>query len=186
MLFKLEKGNIEKASQIFEYNQNFIYSVKARLKVLYAIKKEFKHIPELDWHFEYDHVNVNKNRLIIEYRQAKSHDFSFFYEVPLSTNFELGVYFAKSSVHFIDIYNFLLSNNTINKDQFQLKAEYHSLPHLIVNKKTKRYNTGILNKINSHNDLDTLPVDQDIKAEFELGFHFFNPIFNQILSQFKI
>lgn len=186
MLFKLEKESIIKSSELFEHNQNFKYTVLSRLKALYAIKKEFKHIPELDWHFEYDHVNVNQNRVLIEYQQNRSDDFSFYYEIPLSVHFELRVYFAKSSIHFIDIYNFLLSNDIIGENQFRLKAEYHTIPHFIINQKVKRYNTGILNKIQTKNDFDGLPVDDNIKNEFDHGFQIFNPIFNQVLSQFKI
>ncbi|MCT4604023.1 MAG: hypothetical protein N4A59_14130 [Marinifilum sp.] len=186
MLFKLEKASIEKAIELFAHNQNFTYTAQPRLKALYAIKKEFKHISELDWHFEFDNVNVNQNRLIVEYQQNKSEDFKFFYEIPLSINFELRVFFAKSSVHFLDIYNFLLSNKLINENQFRLKAEYHTIPHLIINQNTKRYNTGILNKIKNNNDFDGLPIDDNIKSEFDLGFQIFNPIFNQVLSQFKI
>ncbi|NOU60876.1 hypothetical protein [Marinifilum caeruleilacunae] len=186
MLFKLEKASIEKASEVFAHNQNFTFTVLPRLKAIYAIKKEFKHLHELEWQFEYDHVNVNQNRLLIEYKQNKSNDFSFFYEVPLSSNFEFRVYFAKSSIHFLDIYNFLLSNEIISENQFRLKAEYHTIPHFIINQKVKRYNTGILNKIQTMDDFDGLPIDDNIKNEFDHGFQIFNPIFNQVLSQFQI
>ncbi|GAB7086836.1 hypothetical protein [Marinifilum fragile] len=186
MLLDLEKVNIEKAINLFAQNQNFTYTAYPRLKTLYAIKKEFKHIPELDWKFEFDHVNVNQNRVIIEYRQNKSEDFSFYYEIPLLVNFELRVFLAKSSIHFLDLYNFLLSNDIIKENQFKLKAEYHTIPHFIINQKVKRYNTGILNKIQNNTDFDGLPVDDNIKNEIDLGFQFFNPIFNQILSQFQI
>lgn len=186
MQFKLDRESIEKANEIFGNNQNFKFTAHPRLKSIYAIKKEFKNIPNLEWFFEFDHVNVNQNRVFIEYRQNKSQDFSFFYEIPLSINFELRVFFAKSSVHFIDIYNFLLSNEIITKNQFRLKAEYHTIPHFIINKNTKRYNTGILNKMVNNNDFDGLPIDDNIKNEFDLGFQIFNPIFSQVLSQFQI
>ena len=186
MLLNLERINIEKAFEFFIHNQNFIYTAYPRLKILYAIKKEFKQIPDLDWKFEFDHVNINKNRVIIEYRQNKSEDFSFYYEIPLSINFELRVFLAKSSIHFLDIYNFLLSNKIIQENQFRLKAEYHTIPHFIINQKVKRYNIGIFNKIQNNHDFDGLPVDVNIKNEIDLGFQFFNPIFSQILSQFQI
>ncbi|MDQ2180051.1 hypothetical protein [Marinifilum sp. D714] len=186
MLLNLEKVNIKKAFELFAHNQNFTYTAYPRLITLYAIKKEFKHIPELEWNFEFDHVNVNKNRVIIEYRQNKSDNFSFYYEIPLSINFELRVFLAKSSIHFLDLYNFLMINGLIKENQFRLKAEYHTIPHFVINQKVKRYNTGILNKIKDNNDFDGLPVDDNIKNEIDLGFQFFNPIFNQILSQFQI
>ena len=55
-----------------------------------------------------------------------------------------------------------------------------------INQKIKRYNTGILNKIQNNSDFDGIPLDDNIKNEIDLGFQFFNPIFNQILSQFQI
>lgn len=186
MLLNLEKVNIEKAFELFAHNQNFTYTAYPRLKTLYAIKKEFKQIPELDWKFEFDHVNINKNRVIIEYRQDISEDFSFYYEIPLSIHFELRVFLAKSSIHFLDLYNFLLSNGLINENQFRLKAEYHTIPHFVINQKTKRYNTGVLNKIQHNSDFDGIPLDDNIKNEIDLGIQFFNPIFNQILNQFQI
>ena len=113
MQFKLNKENIEKAIVIFADNQNFTHTAKVRLLMLNTIKKEFKHLAELDWFFEFDHVNVNNNRVYIEYTQNKSKDFTFFYEIPLTINFELRVFLAKSSIHFLDLYNFLLLNEKL-------------------------------------------------------------------------
>ena len=186
MKFNFNKNSIEKAIGLFSANQNFIYTALPRLKALYDIKKEFKNIANLEWSFEFDHVNVNTNRLLISYSQDKSSDFEFYYEIPLIQRFELRVYLAKSSVHFLDIYNFLIEKNIITSNQFILKAEYHTIPHFIINENIKRYNQGILNQYRNEKDFDGELIDSSIKNEIERGFRIFNPIFSQILNQFII
>jgi hypothetical protein len=86
-------------------------------------------------------------------------------------------------VHIIDIYNFLINRNIISKDQFPLKAEYHTIPHFILNK-NKRYDLGILKQNSTNWDLNL--VDDIIKKELHNSFSIFNPIFNEILKNFKL
>ena len=186
MKLTFSKSNIEKAIKEFSGNQNFVYTALPRIKAIYAIKKEFKLLSNLEWFFEFDHVNVNNNRVLIHFKNNMSGDFAFYYEIPLIQNFELRVYLAKSSVHFLDIYNFMLDKKMIQENQFPLKAEYHTIPHFIINKETKRFNMGIISKYSDLSELDANVIDEKIKAEIEKGFDFFNPIFRQILNQFKI
>lgn len=186
MKFTFDKSNLEKASQMYADNQNFSYTVLPRLKVLYAIKKKFKSISDVEWFFEFDHVNINRNRVFIKFNSTKSEDFTFYYEIPLCQKFELRVFFAKSSIHFIDIYNYLINNNILLKNKYPLKAEYHTIPHLVINKNTKKYNVGILNQYTNSIDINQEIIDKDIKNEIANGFNIFNPVFNQILNQFKI
>jgi len=183
MIFTFDKESIEKATTTFQNNNNFIYTALPRIKSLYTIKKSLKAIPNLEWMFEFNHTNVNDNKVIIRYNHNKSSDFSFSYEIPLAQKFELRVFLSKSSVHFIDIYNFLINRNIISKDQFPLKAAYHTIPHFILNK-NKRYDLGILKQNSTNWDLNL--VDDIIKKELHNSFSIFNPIFNEILKNFKL
>lgn len=186
MRYSFTRDNIDKAAEEFSSNQNFKLNLLPRLKLLYTVKKQFIHLSNLDWFFEYDHVNISGNRVIIEFKNDVSPDFSFYFEVPLSLNFELRVFLSKSSVHFIDIYNFLLDREAIWENQFPLKAEYHTIPHLIINKATKRYNLGIVNKHLNSEELNESFIDEKILEDFQSGFNLFNPIFDKILEEFKI
>lgn len=185
MIFTFDKEGIEKANTIFQNNNNFIYTAFPRIKCLYAIKKAIKAIPNLEWMLEFDHVNVHQNKIIIRYNHNKSEDFAFSYEIPLSQKFELRVFLSKSSVHFIDIYNFLIEREIISKNQFILKAEYHTIPHFILNK-TNRYDFGILKQHTDSIELHLDLIDENIKKELHNSFSIFNPIFNEILGNFKI
>jgi len=186
MKFTFTKINLEKANQLFSSSQSFNFTALPRLKMFYALKKEMKEISGVEWFFEFDHVNVANNRIIIEYTQNKSNDFTFYYEVPLTSKFELRVFLANSSVHFLDIYNFLIKENIIQENQFPLKAEYHTIPHFIINENLKKYNAGILNKYLNRKDFDGELIDSSVKKKIEGGIQIFNPIFNQILNQFNV
>ena len=101
-------------------------------------------------------------------------------------NFELRVYLSNSTVHFLDLYNFLIDKNIIKKDQFALKAEYHTIPHFILNTETKRYDMSILNQYSLSDEIDDQIIDKKVKADIENGFDQFNLIFEEIIKQFKI
>lgn len=178
--------NIEKLRQEYSGNQSFILNTLPRLKILHAIKKELNTIPNLEWQIEYNHTNVNLNCVTIQYQNQACKDFNFFYEIPLSLKFELRVFLSNSSVHFIDLYNFLLEKKIISKDQFSIKAAYHTIPHFVINSETKRYDMSIINKHSALTHLNENLIDEKVKKEIQSGFEIFNPIFNQIIEQFKI
>lgn len=186
MKYPFNAINIEKLNQEYSGNQNFIHNTLPRIKILHTIKRNLNIIPNLYWHVEYNHANVNMNRVTIHYQNKASKDFNFFYEIPLSLKFELRVFLANSSIHFIDLYNFLLENRIMTKNQFSIKAAYHTIPHFIINSETKRYNMSIINKHSAHNDLNENLLDEKVKNDIQSGFAIFNPIFDQLIEQFKI
>ncbi len=186
MKYPFTAENIEKLSEEYSENQNFSHNALPRLKILHAIKKDLNTIPNLDWYVEYNHTDVNMNRVTIHYQNQTHKDFNFFYEIPLSLKFELRVFLSNSSIHFIDLYNFLLEKEIMSKDQFSIKAAYHTIPHFVINSETKRYDMNIINKHSVHNDLNKNLIDEKVKNDIQSGFKIFNPIFDQIIAQFKI
>ncbi|RUT78260.1 hypothetical protein [Ancylomarina longa] len=186
MKFTFTQKDIEKSINEYSDNENFDITILPRIMALYAIKKELKEIQNLRWYYEYDHVNIHQNQVVMEYENNQSNNFTFHYQIPLKQNFELNVFLANSSIHFLDIYNFLIQKNIIQKDQFPLKAEYHTIPHFTISMLTKRYNLRILKKITEEKDLNHTFTDDAILNELKNGFNIFNPIFEQILNQFKI
>jgi hypothetical protein len=186
MILEFNQQNLDNISNEFIDNQNFVHITFPRLKSLLAIKKELKEMANLSWFVEFNHINTNKNRVFINYTHTKGDDLSFFYEIPLNQRFELRAYLANSSVHFIDLYNFLLEKKILTEDQYQLKAEYHTIPHFILNTEVKRYDTRILNCNNSVENYIDLKVDVSLKDEIESNIKKFNSIYEQILNQFKI
>lgn len=186
MKHPFNKNNLEKAIKEYQNNQNFAHIALPRLKILLAIKKELKEISHLDWEFEYNHTNVNQNSVRIYFKNEISNNFNFFYEIPLSMNFEFRVFLSNSTVHFLDIYNFLIEKKIIEKDQYRLKAEYHTIPHFIINSETKRYDHSIINKYSLSEEVDDQIIDLKVKSDIEIGFDKFNLIFGEIIKQFKI
>ncbi|PKQ61711.1 hypothetical protein BZG02_14905 [Labilibaculum filiforme] len=186
MKYSFTSTTIEKLSLEYSGNQNFIQNTLPRIKIIHTIKKEFNTIPNLEWYIEYSPTNINTNRILIQYQNQESKDFNFFYEIPLSLNFEFRVYLSNSSIHFIDLYNFLLKKEIIHKDQYSIKAAYHTIPHFTINSKTKRYDLNIINKYVALSDNQNNLIDEKVKNEIESGFKTFNPIFDQIIAQFKI
>lgn len=186
MKYAFTEINIEKAILEFSENSNFIYTALPRLKMLFAIKKDFLNLSNLVWFFEFDHVNVNNNNVSIHLQHSSSEEFSFYYEIPLSQGFEFRVYLAKSTIHFLDLYNFLIEKGTLKKDQFILKAAYRTIPYFVLNTETKKYNRGILNQYSGFDNLTKDIIDENIKNEIQKGIKMFTPIFEQLLNQFKI
>ena len=186
MKYIFTTANLEKLIQEYSENQNFTLNVLPRIKILLAIKKELNTIPQLDWQIEFNHTDVNLNRITIRYKNQVSTDFNFFYEIPLSLKFELRVFLSNSSIHFIDLYNFLLEKEIISKDQFLIKAAYHTIPHFVINSETKRYDMGIISKYSTHNDQAENFIDEKVKNDILSGIKIFNPIFDQLIAQFKI
>lgn len=185
MKAELTHQNIAKAEELFSSNTNFTYTVLPRLKVLYAIKKELKDYHELKWFFEFDHVNVNQNRVIIEYLPSENTDLNLFYEIPLVQKFEIRSFLGNSSVHFIDIYNFLLERDYIKENQFTIHAEYRKIPHFILNLRVKRYQPPILNCYSSLNQNSTDVIDELILNEIKSSLDLFNPLFKSIIDNFR-
>ncbi len=183
MKFTLSKDNIKKAEEKFSTNEHFKHIALPRLMAVYAVKKTLCNIPELKWSFEYNFTNINTNRIILEYQHPKSADLNLFYEIPLTQKFEMRAFLGISSAHFLDIYNFLIKENIIKENQFTLKAEYHTIPHFILNK-TQRYNTGILNSIELSSSLEKY-VDKNIQQEIKTGIELFLPIFKTITEHFS-
>jgi hypothetical protein len=186
MKYPFTAVNLEKLSQEYSGNQNFILNTLPRLKILHAIKKDLNTIPNLDWHVEYNHTDVNMNRVTINYQNKACKDFNFFYEIPLSLKFELRVFLSNSSIHFIDLYNFMLEKGIVSKNQFSIKAAYHTIPHFVINSGIKRYDMSIINRHSNHDDLNENLIDEKVKNDIQSGFEIFNPIFDQIIEQFKI
>lgn len=178
--------NLEKFSQEYSGNENFTHIALPRLKILYAIKKELKSISKLDWYVEFNHSDINLNRVILRYRQSDNKDFNFYYEIPLSLKFELRIFLSNSSIHFIDLYNFLLEKKIIKKDQFAIKAAYHTIPHFLINSETKRYDMKIISKYSKLDQGDEKLIDEKVKKEIQTATQIFNPIFDQIITHFKI
>jgi len=184
MKAELDKQNIEKAIVEFSNNANFNYTVLPRLKVLHAIKKELKSFHELKWLFEFDYVNINQNRVLVEYLPSQGTDLALFYEIPLSQKFELRAFLGNSSVHFIDIYNFLLEKEHIKEKQFTIHAEYRKIPHFVLNLKTNRYHKPVLTNYSKSEDTLTAEIDEAIREELKGCFDTFNPIFKTVVDSF--
>jgi len=186
MKFTFTQKDIDKSIRIFSGNENFDFIILPRIKIIYTLKKELKEIQNLRWYYEYDHVNIHNNQIVIEYEHDKPNDFNFYYQIPLKQNFELNVFLAKSSIHFLDIYNFIIRNKIVEKDQFTLKAEYHTIPHFTISGHTKKYSRKILSKTTRIPSIEQISIDDALLLELKDGFKKFNPIFKQILNQFKI
>lgn len=186
MKYLFTTANLEKLIQEYSENQNFTLNILPRIKILLAIKKELNTIPQLNWQIEFNHTDVNLNRITIHYKNQVNNDFNFFYEIPLSLKFELRVFLSNSSIHFIDLYNFLLEKEIISKDQFSIKAAYHTIPHFVINSETKRYDMGIISKYSTNNDQLENFIDEKVKNDILSGIKIFNPIFDQLIAQFKI
>lgn len=185
MKAELNFENINKAVELFESNLNFTCTVLPRLRLLCAIKKELKFYHDLRWSFEFDYVNINQNRVIVEYLPSVSSELNLFYEIPLVQKFELRGYLGNSSVHFIDIYNFLLEKEYVKEKQFVIHAEYRKIPHFILNLKVKRYQKPVLHHyLKSKDDLNSL-IDDVILEEIKRNFDLFNSIFNFIICSFR-
>lgn len=185
MKAELNYQNIIKAEELFASNTNFTVTVLPRIKLLYAVKKEFKSQHELKWSFEFDHVNINQNRIIIEYLPSVNSELNLYYEIPLMQKFEFRSFLGNSSVHFIDIYNFLLENNFIQEKQFTIHAEYRKVPHFILNLKVKRYQLPILKHYSSSNQESIPAIDEPILEEIKRNLDLFNPIFKLIIDNFR-
>ncbi|WP_372753930.1 hypothetical protein [Labilibaculum sp.] len=178
--------NLNKFIQDYSGNENFAHIVLPRLKLLYAIKKELKNISEIEWYVEFSHADINLNRVVLQYIKSKNNDFNFYYEIPLNSKFELRVFLSNSSIHFIDLYNFLLEKKIIEKDQYKIKAAYHTIPHFILNTETRRYDMSILSKLAMISEKNEDLIDEKVKKEILIATQIFNPIFDQIIAQFKI
>lgn len=176
----LTKENILLAYKKFNLNDHFQQIIFPRLKVIYFIKKELKDFPELQWSFQYDHINIHNNHIKLSYIPCKGSDYEFSYEIPLMQNFELRLFLGKSSVHFIELYNHMINDNLIEKNQFPIRAEYRTLPHFLLNGEVKRYQMSILQQIIKQDDfqsiIDTLILDVIREAILQ-----FNPILKKIL-----
>ncbi len=183
MKFTLNKNNIKTATNKFSTNEHFKHIALPRLMVIYAIKKTLCNIPELKWFFEYDFTNINTNRVVLEYQHPMSADLKLFYEIPLTQKFELRAFLGISSAHFLDIYNFLLNKKIIKENQFILKAEYHTIPHFILNK-TQQYNIDILRSIELSSDLEKY-IDNHIQQDIKAGIELFQPIFKTTIEHFS-
>ncbi len=184
MKTELTQENISKAEELFQSNENFTCTVLPRLKLLYAIKKELKTLNDLRWFFEFNHVNVNQNRVIIEYVPSFGTEFNLFYEIPLSQKFELQAFLGNSSVHFIDIYNYLLETNHIKENQFVIHAEYRKIPHFILNLNVKRYQLRILNHYLKSETTSFNLIDEVLLEEMRRSFDDFNPKFKLVIDSF--
>ena len=84
--------------------------------------------------------------MFINYLPSVNTELALYYEIPLVQKFELRSFLGNSSVHFIDIYNFLIDSAYIKEKQFVIHAEYRKIPHFILNSKLKRYQLSILNQ----------------------------------------
>jgi len=185
MKAELNQQNIDKAEELFSSNPNFKLTVLPRIRLLHTIKKELKSYSDLKWFFEFDYVNVNQNRVIINYLPSANTELALYYEIPLMQKFELRSFLGNSSVHFIDVYNFLIENSFIKEKQFTIRAEYRKIPHFILNLKIKRYQFSILKQYS-----DTLPnlngpIDELILEEVGNNFDSFNQIFKLIIDNFR-
>ncbi len=185
MKAELNQQNIDKAEELFSSNQNFKLTVLPRIKLLYAIKKELKSFSDLRWFFEFDYVNVNQNRVIINYLPSANTELDLYYEIPLMQKFELRSFLGNSSVHFIDIYNFLIENSYVKENQFTIHAEYRKIPHFILNLKVKRYQFPILKQYLDTVPCLNVPIDELVLEEVNSNFNLFNPIFKLIIDNFR-
>ena len=185
MKAELNQQNIDKAEEQFSSNMNFALTVLPRLKLLYAIKKELKSSNDLCWFFEFDYVNVNQNRVLIEYLPSVNTELALYYEIPLVMKFELRSFLGNSSVHFLDVYNFLIEGLYIKEKQFTIRAEYRKVPHFILNLKVKRYQMSILNQYSGSIPNFNPPIDELILEELSHKFNLFNPIFKLIIDNFR-
>lgn len=185
MRAELNQQNIEKAEELFSSNMNFSLTVLPRIKLLHAIKKELKTFSDLRWSFEFDYVNISQNRIIIDYLPSVNTELSLYYEIPLIQKFELRSFLGNSSVHFIDVYNFLIEKSFIKEKQFTIRAEYRKVPHFILNLKVKRYQLPVLNQYSDLKpNLNTL-IDELILEELSNSLNLFNPIFKLIIHNFR-
>jgi hypothetical protein len=185
MKAELNQQNIDKAEELFLSNPNFKLTVLPRLKLLYAIKKELKSYNDLKWSFEFDHVNVNQNRVYIDYLPSANTELSLYYEIPLTQKFAIRSFLGSSSVHFLDVYNFLIENSYIKEKQFAIHAEYRKVPHFILNLKVKKYQVPVLNHYSDPELNLSLPIDELVLEEFITSFNLFNPIFKLIIDNFR-
>ncbi|RZT96674.1 hypothetical protein EV201_1317 [Ancylomarina subtilis] len=185
MKAELNLQNISKAEELFASNTNFTCTVLPRLRLLHEIKKELKDYHDLAWSFEFDHVNVNQNRIIINYLPSTHSELDLFYEIPLMQKFEFRSFLGNSSVHFIDIYNFLLENKYIREKEFVIHAEYRKIPHFILNLEVKRYHQAILNHYSETMQVVNGQIDIPILEEIKRNLELFNPIFKLIVERFR-
>ena len=186
MKIELTTENIKKAILEFSNNSNFTLSILPRLKVLYYIKEELDYMSEMSWYFEYNYVNINNNRIIIEHLPSANTIFNFYYEIPLTSRFELRAFLGNSSLHFIDINNYILKQNLIQENDYKMIAEYRKVPYFIVNESTNRYNNPIIRKFAVSSSLFNKTLDTNLLSEIKNGIIRFNKIFNFTLNNFNI
>ena len=185
MKAELNQANIDKAEELFLSDPNFKLTVLPRIKLLHAIKKELKNYNDLKWSFEFNYVNVNQNRVIIKYLPSVNTEISLFYEIPLVQKFELRSFLGHSSIHFIDIYGFLIKNSYIKEEQFLIRAEYRKIPHFILNLNVKKYQIPVLNHYFDSKYNSDSPIDELVLEEVRNNFDLFNPIFKLIIENFQ-
>lgn len=177
----LTQKNIEEAYRTFADNEHFRQIAFPRLKAIYYIKKELKDIPDLEWKFKYDHVNLPTNHISLHFTPCKGTDFSFFYKIPLVQKFEFQLYLGTSSIHFIEINNYLIEKNLLSKDQFPIKAEYRTIPHLLLNGNIKRYQIDVLSKIEEQDTFAPI-IDNNILQVMQKSIKLMNPILKNIIT----
>lgn len=180
----LTKENIGKVHDTFSNHPHFSEIIHPRLKILNNIKKELKDYPDLEWSFNYDHVNMHNNHVQLQYLPCRGTDFTFFFQIPLIQGFEFRLFLGTSSVHFIDLYNYLINNNLIAKNDYPIKAEYRTIPHFILNGNTKRYQMKTLNQVASPDHGDKV-IDEHILSVIESELNKFIPILKHLLQNLK-
>jgi len=180
MKIEFNRKNIERLTEEFASEEKFMTIILPRLLILINIKRELKSFSNLHWEFEYNSFNTENNKITITYPTSNP-NFNFYYEIPLRLSFELRLFLANSSVHFIDIYNFLLKNNMITKENYTLEAQYRKLPHLTINKNIKRYNISILKSIVGEESSIDDKISECVKACIEK----YNTTLKNILLNFQ-
>ncbi|MBK3517983.1 hypothetical protein [Carboxylicivirga marina] len=179
----LNTEGIELLKERFLLDEHFQNIALPRLRLISAVKEQLSGFENLQWKVNYAPVNRSENSVSISLSDPRK-KFNFHYVIPLSLRLSVHLYLGDNTFNFFEAYPVLLKNNVIKEDDYKVNATMNTLPHLIVNKGSDKYELELLRKEN----LLTTDVHQSnlyllLKSAFE---RFNSSLFDIIIGTVQI
>nr|WP_321408925.1 hypothetical protein [uncultured Carboxylicivirga sp.] len=139
----LSDSAIDQLCEQHKEDPHFATIALPRLRLLNKLQVFFIDEARLIWEIVYSPINKATNCVRIHLNDPNER-FAFYFEIPLMQRFDLHLYLGNNTFNFFEAHPLLIEKKVIEKDEFEVKATNHTLPHLDLNVPKARFERPLL------------------------------------------
>ncbi len=175
-ILNLSHKCIDQLREEYAFDEHFLNIAEPRLRLLNAVKTQINN--DLVWTVNFSMTNKAENCVNISLPDERG-KFHFYYSIPLVLNLSIHLYLGDNTFNFFEAHPLLLKQNVIKVDEYKIEATVNTLPHLVLTKRSDRYDRALLSEVEY--EIEQL-TKSNVYTTLSTLFQKFNPVLKQVIN----